>query len=65
MLGFSVIEPKICQKVGVGRKKSLKTIYYRIACLYDNLEDTGWQVFVTHERADQQSGQEYCLFGSY
>ena len=33
--------------------------------LYDNLEATGWRVFVTRERADQQSGQECCFFGSY
>ena len=24
---YSVIESKVCQKVGVGRRKSLKTIY--------------------------------------
>ena len=24
MLGYSVIEPKVCQKVGVGRRKNLK-----------------------------------------
>ena len=27
VLGYSVIETKVCQKFGVGRKKSLKTIH--------------------------------------
>ena len=35
---------------------SLKTICWRISCLYDNLEQTGWRVFATHERANQLSG---------
>ena len=55
---YSVIESKVCQKVGVGRRKSLKTIYYRISCLYDNLEGTGWWVFVTPERANPRSGRD-------
>ena len=55
---YSVIESKVCQKVGVGRRK-LKT-YQRISCLYDNLEATGWRVFVMRERANQRSGQECC-----
>ena len=33
VLGYSVNETKVCQKVGVGRRKSLKTIYKRISCL--------------------------------
>ena len=33
-----------------------------ISCLYDNLKATGWRVFVTCERAKQQSGQECSFF---
>ena len=33
-----------------------------ISCLYDNLKATGWRVFVTRERAKQQSGQECSFF---
>ena len=43
MLGYSVIESKVCLKISVGRRNSLKTIYYRISCLDDNLEATRWQ----------------------
>ena len=65
VLGYSVIEPKVCQKVAVRGRKSLKTIYYRMLSLYDNLEATGWRVLVARERANQQSGQEFCFFGSH
>ena len=50
VLGYRVIEPKVCQKVGVGRRKSLKTIYNRI-CFYDNLEITGWRVFASRKKS--------------
>ena len=65
MLWYSIIEPKVFQKVSVERKKSLKSINWWISCLYDNLKASRWWVFVTHERANQQSGQECCFFGSY
>ena len=44
VLGYSAIEPKVRQKVGVGRRKNLKTILEnitRISRLYDNLRATG------------------------
>ena len=57
VFGYSAIEPKVCQNVGVGRRKSLKTIYGRISYLYDNLEATGWRVFVTRERSTNNVDQ--------
>ena len=57
MLGYSVIEPKVCQKGSVGKRKEPKNIILEVSCLYDYLEATGWQVFVMRERANQQSGQ--------
>ena len=53
VVGYSVIETKVCQKVGVNRRKSLKTIILEVTCLYDNLKATGWRVFVTREGANQ------------
>ena len=32
-----------------------------ILCLDDNLEATGWSVFVTRERVSQRSEQEGCF----
>ena len=31
-----------------------------MSCLFDNLEGIGWKVFAMRERANQQSGEEYC-----
>ena len=41
VLGYSEIQTKVCQKVGVGSRKILKTIYYSISSLYGNLKATG------------------------
>ena len=44
VLGYSVIEPKVRQKVDVGIRKNLKTILEnitRISRLHDNLKATG------------------------
>ena len=49
MLGFSAIDPKVCQEAGVGRRMSLKTVYLRISRLYNNLEATSWRVFAMRE----------------
>ena len=40
LLRYSGINPKVCQEAGIGRIQSLKAIYYKISCLYDNLEAT-------------------------
>ena len=61
-------KPQVCQEAGVGRRKSQyirKTIYQRISCLYDNLENTGQLVFAMRERANQRSGKECCCCFSY
>ena len=42
VFGYSEIDPKIFQEAGVWRRKNLKTMYWMISCLYDNLEATGW-----------------------
>ena len=53
VLGYSIIESEVCQKVSVNTRKSLKTIILEVACLYDNLKATGWRVFVTREGSNQ------------
>ena len=65
VLGYSTIEIKVCQKVGVGRRESGKMIYWRMSWLYNNLKATGLRVFLMRERANQQIGQESCLCGSH
>ena len=57
---YSVIDPKVCQEAGVGRIKSLKTMYEGMSCLFENLEAIGWKVFAMRERANQRSGEECC-----
>ena len=42
MLWYSIIEPKVFQKVSVERKKSLKSINWWISRFYDNLKATRW-----------------------
>ena len=51
------MEPKVCQAAGGERRKTLKTVYYRLSCLHDNLEATGLRVFAKSERANQGRGQ--------
>ena len=41
--GYSAIDRKVCLETIVVRRKSLKTIYWRISCLYKNLESLDWQ----------------------
>ena len=65
VLRYSVIETKMCQTFSVGRRKSLKIMYWRISSLHDNLKATGWRVFLTRERVNQRNGQECCFFGLY
>ena len=65
VLGYSEIKSKVCQKVGVHRRKSLKTTILEMTCLYDNLKATGWRVFVTREGANQGSGQLFYYFIFY
>ena len=62
VIGYSVINLKVCQEVDVGRRKrSLKTMYSTISCLHDNLEATGWRLFAMRDRANQRSGPEFSL----
>ena len=61
VLRYSVIETKMCQTFSVGRRKSLKTMYWRISCLHDNLKATGWRVFLTRERVNEMDKNAVSL----
>ena len=58
VLVYNVIKFEVCQKVDVTRRKRLKTVHYRISCLYVNLKATGSRVFEMPERANLRIGQE-------
>ena len=51
VLGYSVIDTKVCREAGVRRKNSLKTVYLRMLCLNDHLEATSWRLFPMRKRA--------------